>query len=55
MARLGASVTGIDVTDAAVTAAKACENHAADINYQTISTEELAKSGVILMLFMPPK
>ena len=48
MARLGASVTGIDVTDAAVTAAKAhAKTMQLSINYQTISAEELAKSGVI--------
>ena len=48
MARLGASVTGIDVTDAAVTAAKAhAKTMQLSIDYQTISTEELAKSGVI--------
>ena len=48
MARLGASVTGIDVTDAAVTAAKAhAKTMQLSIDYQTISTEELAESGVI--------
>ena len=48
MARLGACVTGIDVTDAAVTAAKAhAKTMQLSINYQTISAEELAKSGAI--------
>ena len=48
MARLGASVTGIDVTYAAVTAAKAhAKTMQLSINYQTISAEELARSGVI--------
>ena len=48
MARLGASVTGIDVTDAAIIAAKAhAETMRLGINYQTIAAEELAESGVI--------
>ena len=48
MARLGASVTGIDITDAAITAAKAHANTMGlSISYQTITAEELAASGVI--------
>ena len=48
IARLGASVTGIDVTDAAIIAAKAhAETMRMSINYQTITAEELAASGVI--------
>ena len=47
MARLGASVTGIDVTDAAIIAAKAhAETMRLRINYQTNTAEELAASGV---------
>ncbi len=48
MARLGASVTGIDVTDAAIIAAKAhAQTMQLSINYQTTTAEELAASGVI--------
>ncbi|MDC0062524.1 bifunctional 2-polyprenyl-6-hydroxyphenol methylase/3-demethylubiquinol 3-O-methyltransferase UbiG [Candidatus Puniceispirillum sp.] len=48
MARLGASVTGIDVTDAAIIAAKAhAKTMRVNINYQTSTAEELAASGVI--------
>ncbi len=48
MARLGASVTGIDVTDAAIIAAKAhAKTSRLSIDYQTITAEELAASGVI--------
>ena len=48
IARLGASVTGIDVTDSAIIAAKAhAETMQLSINYQTITSEELAASGVI--------
>ena len=47
MTRLGASVTGIDVTDAAIIAAKAHANTMQlSIDYQTIAAEELAASGV---------
>ena len=47
MARLGASVTGIDVTDAAIIAAKAhAQTMQLSINYQTTTAEELAASGV---------
>ena len=48
MARLGATITGIDVTDSAIVAAKA---HAAamrlSINYQSITAEGLAASGAL--------
>jgi len=48
MARLGASVTGIDVTDAAIIAAKAhADTMQLCIDYQTIAAEELAASGVM--------
>ena len=48
LARLGASVTGIDVTEAAISAANAhAKTMQLSINYQTISADELAKSGVI--------
>ena len=48
MARLGANVTGIDATDAAIIAAKAhAKTMRLSINYQTITAEELAASGVI--------
>ena len=48
MARLGASVTGIDVTDAAIIAAKAhAKTMQLKINYQTITAEEMATSGLI--------
>jgi 2-polyprenyl-6-hydroxyphenyl methylase/3-demethylubiquinone-9 3-methyltransferase len=48
MARLGACVTGIDVTNSAITVAKAhAETMQLDINYQTITAEELAASGAI--------
>ena len=48
MARLGASVSGIDVTDAAINAAKThARTMRLSINYQTITAEELAASGVI--------
>jgi 2-polyprenyl-6-hydroxyphenyl methylase/3-demethylubiquinone-9 3-methyltransferase len=47
MVRLGASVTGIDITDAAIIAAKAhAKNMRLSINYQTITAEKLAASGV---------
>jgi len=47
MAQLGASVTGIDVTDAAITAAKAhAKTMGLSINYQTMTAEELAASCV---------
>ena len=46
MARLGASVTGIDVTDAAIIVAKAhAKTMRLSIDYQTITAEELAASG----------
>ena len=48
IARLGASVTGIDVTEAAIIAAKAhAKTMRLSIDYQTIAAEELAASGVI--------
>ena len=48
MARLGGSITGIDITDAAIIAAKAhAKKMRLNINYQTITAEELAASGVI--------
>ena len=48
MARLGASVTGIDVTDAAIIAAKThAKSMQLSINYQTLTAEELAASGEI--------
>ena len=48
VARLGASITGIDITDAAIIAAKAhAKKMRLNINYQTITAEELAASGVI--------
>ena len=48
MARLGASVTGIDVADAAIIAAKAhADTMQLCIDYQTIAAEELAASGVM--------
>ncbi|MFL2846058.1 MAG: bifunctional 2-polyprenyl-6-hydroxyphenol methylase/3-demethylubiquinol 3-O-methyltransferase UbiG [Candidatus Puniceispirillaceae bacterium] len=48
MAQLGASITGIDVTDAAIIAAKAhAKTMGLSINYQTITAEELAASSVI--------
>ena len=44
LARLGASVTGIDVTEAAISAANAhAKTMQLSINYQTISADELAK------------
>ena len=47
MAQLGASVTGIDVTDSAIVAAKAhAKTMGLSINYQTTAAEELAASGV---------
>jgi 2-polyprenyl-6-hydroxyphenyl methylase/3-demethylubiquinone-9 3-methyltransferase len=48
MARLGANVTGIDVTDAAIVAAKAhAKTSQLSINYQTITAEDLATTGAI--------
>ena len=48
MARLGASVTGIDVTNAAITVAKAhAQTMQLTINYQTSAAEDLAASGAI--------
>ena len=48
MARLGASVTGIDVTDSAIDVAKVhAKTMQLSINYQAITAEELAASGVI--------
>lgn len=48
MARLGASVTGIDVTNAAITVAKAhAQAMQLTINYQTSPAEDLAASGAI--------
>ena len=45
--RLGASVTGIDVTDAAITTAKAhAKSMGLSIDYQKITAEELASHGV---------
>ena len=47
IARLGASVTGIDATDAAIIAAKAhAKTMRLNIDYQTITAENLATSGV---------
>ena len=47
MAQLGASVTGIDVTDSAIIAAKAhAKTMGLSINYQATAAEELAASGV---------
>ena len=47
MAQLGASVTGIDVTDAAIIAAKAhAKTMGLSINYQTMTAEDLAASRV---------
>lgn len=46
MARLGATTTGIDVTDSAIIAAKAhAEIMQLNINYQSITAEGLAASG----------
>ncbi len=48
MARLGASVTGIDVTDEAIQAAKThSEKMRLAINYQTTTAENMAASGII--------
>jgi len=48
MAQLGASVTAIDVTNAAIVAAKShARTMGLSINYQTMTAEELAASGVI--------
>ncbi len=48
MARLGATVTGIDAADAAIQAAKThCKKMQLAIDYQTITTENLALSGAV--------
>ena len=48
MAQLGATVTGIDVADAAIVAAEAhAKTTGLSINYQTMTAEELAASGVV--------
>ena len=47
MARLGASVTGIDVTEAAIISATAHAKHAdLDIDYRCCTAEDLASTGV---------
>ena len=46
LAQLGASITGIDVTDGAIVAAKAhAKTMGLSISYQTITAEDLAKNG----------